>query len=1769
MWLLQTATVLIVASGVLAQDLPEYNDKCSEGSCYPATGDLLIGRAHRLKASSTCGLSGPETFCIVSLLQADKCFECDSRRMYNEVTHPNSHTIENVVTTFAPNRLKTWWQSQNGVENVTIQLDLEAEFHFTHLIMTFKTFRPAAMVIERSSDYGRSWQVYRYFAYDCSASFPYVAQGPVVRVDDVICDSRYSDIEPSTEGEVIFRVLDPVFKIHDPYSEHIRNLLRITNLRVRMIKLHMLGDDLLDGLEEVMQKYYYAIYDMVVRGNCFCYGHASECAPTTVGERGVEGMVHGHCMCKHHTAGLNCELCENFYHDVPWRPAEGRSTNACKKCECNHHSTTCHFDMTAYVTSGNVSGGVCENCLHNTRGQHCEDCNPFYYQRPDLPKRHPDICAPCDCDPQGSLKGGVCDSVTDVSRALIAGQCRCKPKVEGKRCDSCKQGHYGLGRDPLGCLPCTCSALGTHPGGRPCDTNTGDCYCKRFVTGRNCNQCLPQHWGLRNDMDGCRPCDCDLGGALNNDCSPETGQCVCREHMFGRACDQVKQGYYFATLDYYTYEAEDAEFEPGVAVVPRPLPVDRHATWTGLGFASVPEGKTLKFIVDNIPQSMDYNLLIRYEPQLPDMWEQVLVDVMRSGSPSPSAHCSLPYTDQQSISLSPSSRYVPLPKPVCLEKDQKYSINMLLAQYSSYSHHEHPNILIDSIVLLPVVRDLEVFSDREEAWEMFQKYRCLELSHTIQKIPMTDICRKYIFSSSALLHQGAMECECDPQGSLSLVCDSIGGQCPCRPNVVGRKCDTCSPGTFHLGPSGCRSCECDPLGSRTPFCNMTTGLCPCVPGTYGRRCAHCLPGHWGFPHCQPCFCNGHSDQCHHNTGQCLECRGHTAGHHCERCESGYHGSALLGSGERCRPCMCPDGPGSGRQFAEACHQNPSSLQLNCFCSTGYKGPRCEECAPGFYGNPQVAGGRCHPCQCNGNINMHDPGSCDTHTGVCLKCLYHTEGHRCQYCSRGYYGDAATQSCQKCMCQALGTADQSCLDGNCECDRVSGQCPCLPGVGGLSCDRCAPNTWNINSGEGCQTCQCHPTHSYSPSCNVLSGQCSCKPGFGGRTCEECRALFWGDPEEKCYACDCDPRGISTPQCNKATGKCVCVEGVAGQRCDSCGRGYVGTFPECQRCHQCFSNWDVTVDELTNQTERMMDTVEEVKVSTVTAAYRDTVSSLEGGAKRLTQILEDNEAQKTAVHNKALLEQAKELRLVLSRSLNRSEALVEQVSAEQVQAEEDMSSLSKEAHRLHESTEEKEQQVLHVKHSDLRGAADSIRQYYQQSFEAEGRINRATSDPLSPMEQSSGLRRATETTLNAIQGESELRQRLQAERLGKMNQELERDDLSRLSHQVCGGASGQDGCGDCGGLGCVDGDGSFQCGGAECSGLIMQTSEALSNAKETDHDILNSLKEVEKLHRMVSEARGRADEAKLSAEDVLSKTNQSKSRVEQTNQELRQLIQEIRDFLTRGADLQRIEALADEVLNLKMPVATGELKNVTMEIRQHVASLTSVDDILAESADQACTAERLLQQARTISEMATHVKEEANEVKAALNESEHAQSAANNSLMGAKDNLDYTQQHMASVESETAESELKLSNVTQTLLDMEAGVGKAKKTVLEASSSAGHAKTLADYVSEDVDQTKRELDLEVEPRFQLVSGLMEQKALGVSDARQRVEQLQQEAKNLLEDTAYKLQRLTELEKEFSLNRGTLEDRAEELKDLEKAAEDVLQELSHKIAMYSTCL
>ena len=87
--------------------------------------------------------------------------------------------------------------------------------------------------------------------------------------------------------------------------------------------------------------------------------------------------------------------------------------------------------------------------------------------------------------------------------------------------------------NPDGCQQCTCSRLGTVDSGGGCNEQTGECECKANVARvRDCDQCKPEHYGLsESDPEGCKPCDCDLGGAYNNQCDVVTGQCLCRPNI--------------------------------------------------------------------------------------------------------------------------------------------------------------------------------------------------------------------------------------------------------------------------------------------------------------------------------------------------------------------------------------------------------------------------------------------------------------------------------------------------------------------------------------------------------------------------------------------------------------------------------------------------------------------------------------------------------------------------------------------------------------------------------------------------------------------------------------------------------------------------------------------------------------------------------------------------------------------------------------------------------------------------------------------------------------------------------------------------------------------------------------------------------------------------------------------------------------------------------------------------------------------------------------
>ena len=92
--------------------------------------------------------------------------------------------------------------------------------------------------------------------------------------------------------QVIFRALNPQIPIKNPYSEKVQNLLKLTNIRINFTNLHTLGDLVLDPTQpEARLKYYYAVYNLVIRGSCSCYGHAEQCLPLDDSEQDITGMV--------------------------------------------------------------------------------------------------------------------------------------------------------------------------------------------------------------------------------------------------------------------------------------------------------------------------------------------------------------------------------------------------------------------------------------------------------------------------------------------------------------------------------------------------------------------------------------------------------------------------------------------------------------------------------------------------------------------------------------------------------------------------------------------------------------------------------------------------------------------------------------------------------------------------------------------------------------------------------------------------------------------------------------------------------------------------------------------------------------------------------------------------------------------------------------------------------------------------------------------------------------------------------------------------------------------------------------------------------------------------------------------------------------------------------------------------------------------------------------------------------------------------------------
>jgi len=66
----------------------------------------------------------------------------------------------------------------------------------------------------------------------------------------------------------------------------------------------------------------------------------------------------------------------------------------------------------------------------------------------------------------------------------------------------------------------------------------------------------------------------------------------------------------------------------------------------------------------------------------------------------------------------------------------------------------------------------------------------------------------------------------------------VGGECECKVNVAGRRCDTCKDGYYNLqtsNPTGCQACDCLVSGTvnASVTCDAVTGQCHCKHNVQG------------------------------------------------------------------------------------------------------------------------------------------------------------------------------------------------------------------------------------------------------------------------------------------------------------------------------------------------------------------------------------------------------------------------------------------------------------------------------------------------------------------------------------------------------------------------------------------------------------------------------------------------------------------------------------------------------------------------------------------------------------------------------------------------------------------------------------------------------------------------------------------------------------------------------------------------------------------------
>ncbi|XP_056424309.1 usherin isoform X1 [Hyla sarda] len=698
----------------------------------------------------------------------------------NRDAHPVSYINDNDLQT-------TWISSilSDLERGLSITLDLtNGQYQIFYVTIHFYSPMPKALKIQRKKNRNSFWEDWQYYASDCQ-DFGMENNGFLEDPNSVNC-LQFPRDAPYSNGNVTLSLLTPEPNHRPGYNDFYNNQDLQEFVKASLVRIQLLGQYHTLESNVSFRHRYYGVSEINISGRCNCHGHANSCDTSVSPYK---------CLCdtQSFTDGDTCDLCLPLYNNKPFRQGDHVNAYNCVPCQCNNHSSSCHYNASGDPHPDDHErggGGVCDNCLHNTAGRNCEVCKIFFYRKFEADPSAIDVCQPCDCNEAGTAnKSRECDE--------LGGQCRCKANVWGRRCDQCKDGFYNLQEsDPNGCQPCHCNTSGTIDGSHICHRVTGQCQCKTHVIGPRCDGCK---LGFKQDTLGqerCIQCTCSPYGAINQFCNPVSGQCKCGENVSGLGCDTCIDNYYGLEADGCKACACHAEgIIPGTVCdavtgqcVCQPNVGGRRCDECSEGYYKF----TQKGSTSCLPCRCDRSGAINASQSCDRLTGQCL--------------CKASVTGQRCN--------------VCIDRTYDLSSENIWGcqDCDCDLNGTLPGSVCDRI------------NGQCQCLPNYQGRRCSQ-------------CKPGFHLSRD--STGCMPCACHPQGSINATCDDISGQCYCQDSSIsGLKCDRCGE-TFYGYDSDtgrCRLCSCNKAGAVNTSCHATTGQCFCKEFVSGINCSQCIKG---------------------------------------------------------------------------------------------------------------------------------------------------------------------------------------------------------------------------------------------------------------------------------------------------------------------------------------------------------------------------------------------------------------------------------------------------------------------------------------------------------------------------------------------------------------------------------------------------------------------------------------------------------------------------------------------------------------------------------------------------------------------------------------------------------------------------------------------------------------------------------------------------------------------------------------------------------------